>query len=462
MNRLIPLLPCWLLVTLVSCTKENLQEPAHNRYAVPRTLEDLQQFLDHEDLFGRTPSAGIESAGEFFVKDTFFSRMSGINLSTYSWHQEPYDGAGIDYDWKTSYEQVFYTNQVLERLNTIKDQRPLYQVVKGSAYFMRAYAFYHLSQLYAPPYDAGVPGSPYGIPLPLTGDVHAPVVRSTVGDTYGQILDDLALAEGLLPAGRDADQLNRPTKASVLALLARVYLAMRRYADAGKAADQALQLHDALIDYQTVDTNAVTLFAANNAETLYQSSTGADTYPVAGFRTVMAGVDSLLYRQYEPGDLRRTVFFRWDTVQQVAVLRSSYYGASFFGTHLLFTGLTTAELFLIRAECRARAQAVAPALDDLNTLRAKRWRTTEFTPLHTTDAQELLQWIWQERQKELVLRGLRWGDLRRLHLEPDGPKVTLTRFYKGQLLCLPPNDLRYTLPLPPKVVSQHRLLQNPR
>lgn len=65
---------------------------------------------------------------------------------------------------------------------------------------------------------------------------------------------------------------------------------------------------------------------------------------------------------------------------------------------------------------------------------------------------ELLHKIILERRKELVFRGLRWTDLRRLNKETEFA-ITLRRTVKGMEYVLPPNDPRYTQQIPFSVIS---------
>jgi len=71
-----------------------------------------------------------------------------------------------------------------------------------------------------------------------------------------------------------------------------------------------------------------------------------------------------------------------------------------------------------------------------------------------------LQLILRERRKELVMRGIRWTDIKRLNLE--GANIVLTRKIGADTFTLLPNDLRYALPLPESLLEVSELIQNPR
>ena len=70
--------------------------------------------------------------------------------------------------------------------------------------------------------------------------------------------------------------------------------------------------------------------------------------------------------------------------------------------------------------------------------------------------------ILTERRKELVHRGCRWTDLRRLNMDPRFA-TTLTRTLLGATYTLPPNDSRYTLQIPSYIItaSNGSITQNP-
>jgi hypothetical protein len=114
----------------------------------------------------------------------------------------------------------------------------------------------------------------------------------------------------------------------------------------------------------------------------------------------------------------------------------------------------------MRAESFARVGDKDAALLNLNTLLEKRWKSGTFTPVSAASDEEALAIILAERRKELVMRGLRFMDLKRLNKE--GANITLTRVVEGQVYTLPPNDLRYALAIPEQVIEVSGLTQNPR
>jgi hypothetical protein len=446
---------------LFSCSKSSfLDKKPNTNFIIPTTLPDFQALLDNDAVMGRTTALGELSADNLYLRDSFWLYLDAKERNAYIWAPgDIYNGQGQQDDWNLPYEQVFYANVVLDGLaKMVVDSTNAqdWKTLKGAALFTRAYAFYNLAQVFAPVYDGLSAPTDLGIPLRLSPDVNAPSVRASLQQTYSQILDDLRKADNLLPSALPLANRNRPSKPAAFAMQARVYLSMRAYDSARIYADSCLQLDSTLIDYNSLSTSSNFPFTILNLETIYQSSffTGSNQ-SLEEFLCPDCVVDSGLYASYTPADLRRQVFYRRLNGSGYPNLKGSYSGSIY-----PFSGLATDEVYLVRAECRARAGDQTGALSDLNTLLAKRWMSGNFTPFMATTVAEALDTILVERRKELAFRGLRWTDLRRLNKE--GANITLTRLLFGQTYQLPPNSPYYVLPIPPDVIALSGIQQNQR
>jgi hypothetical protein len=177
------------------------------------------------------------------------------------------------------------------------------------------------------------------------------------------------------------------------------------------------------------------------------------TYSYVVFATTY--VDTLLYASYAQDDLRKDIFFRQRSTNRYT------FKANYTGSTPLFGGIANDEVYLIRAECRARLNNVSGALEDLNTLLQKRWKAGTYIPVTENDSQALLEIILAERRKELLFRTTRWSDLRRLNRESNFA-VTLSRTINDTEYRLPAGDLRYAFPIPPQEIQNSGIEQNPR
>jgi tetratricopeptide (TPR) repeat protein len=448
-----------LTLILFGCRQSKyLQAPSTQAQVVPSTLADYQALLDRDTYMNGSTLAGLipdfEEAGtDDYFADSLLDQITPSFGNLYTWNDNIY---GYPFaDWDFLYRCVFYANEVLDGLNGLSVDNTQIQEwmnVKGSALFYRSYAFYHIAQVFAPQYDSGSAATDWGIPLRLSSDLNEAIVRSTVQATYDRILEDLKESISYLPT--TGLYLTRPGKAAAYALLSKVYLSMMNYSQARLYADSSLQINNALLDYNTIDTSggySVFPFPRFNAEVLLHSVQIENT--MLTFSIAM--VDSSLFKMYDSTDLRKVLFFGYQDG-----LGYSFRG-SYDNSYELFTGLTTAEEYLIRAEGAARMGDANAAMADVNTLLGNRYIRNSFTPLTASSAADALVKVLAERRKELVFRGCRWMDLRRLN--KTGSNITINRLFQGQTYTIAPNSDHYTYLIPPDVIGFNpQMPQNPR
>jgi starch-binding outer membrane protein, SusD/RagB family len=454
-----------LLPVYFSCKKVNWYEARpDSNLAVPTTLTDFQALMDNAELFTRTtPALGEAGSDGHYVQDGTFLSTNSFNAYTWS-HEQPY--TSID-EWnqlgiRGAYTVVYYCNLVLEGLEKYKTQHSTISTselrqwndIHGQALFYRAKAFFDIAQVFAPPYDSTTAATDLGIPLRLSTDAEMPSVRSTVQQTYQQVTDDLKAAITQLITANVPNSVLlkcRATKTAVLALLARIYLAMGKYEEATSNATLAINSYGVLADYNTFNNPAgITAF---NEEVLLHSTMSSQFIPV---QPLKFRVDSDLYKLYDENDLRKTLFFGKNSSANPITWKCPYAGAS-----VLFSGLTTAELYLIRAEGAARARDTTQAMRDVNALLKSRWvDTVPYTRLSAANAEDALRIVLLERKKELLLRGLRWSDLRRLN-RGERFKDTLHHTVAGRQYDLLPGSYKYTFPIPDDVLRLSTMPQNP-
>lgn len=444
-----------LTCTLLSCQKEFLEKKTDKALLVPKTLTDFENLLDNLNVFNITPSLPVISSDDYYTTDEKISTYSGTyQKNSYIWAADIDEGLAI-LDWNTPYQQVFYANIVLDGLKNVEatSEQQEWNRIKGTALFHRAYAFYNIAQMYAKPFDHRTAKTDLGIPIRLTGDVNIKSSRGTLQQTYDQIIQDLKEAEFLLPLS--STFMNRPNKTATQALLARVYLNMEEYDQALFYADEVLKVSSSLIDYNTLNKTSNAPFPVtpnnSNMEIIFYSRMTTYTFGLA----TNATVNNSLYESYSANDLRKVIFF---SGTNPAWFKGRYTGS--IGT--LFSGLAIDEIYLIKAECEARVGKVDKAMDGLNALLKSRYLNTVINPVLTaTDATDALSKILNERRKELVFRGLRWGDLRRLNKD-SSYQITISRSLNGQTYTLFPNSNSYTFPIPKGEVLLSGITQNPR
>lgn len=441
----------------LSCKKDWLDVKPNKSLVVPATIKDYQAILDNNtssSLFNfKQESLNEVSAGDFYLLyNTWQTLVNAQERNSYLWSADVFAGESC-FDWNNAYTRILNENIVLEGIAQVafdQSNKTAWNNVQGTALFYRAYDFFCLEQQFGQPYDPNTAVTDLGIPLRIVSDINFRSTRATVKETYDKIISDLLAAESMLPA--TALYPTRPGKVSVFGLLSRVYLSSNNYDKAFLYADSCLQIANQVLDYNTISTTATTPIAKFNKEVIYHHSLSA----YSAFNNSSPGliVDSNLYNSYASNDLRKKIFFK-TTAGKVT------YKGSYSGTTTFFGGIATDEIYLNRAECFARKNNATSAMNDLNTVLSKRWLSGTFVPFTAISADDALSQILTERRKELIFRGIRWSDLRRLNKDPKFA-VTLKRVFNGQTYTLLPNSNLYTFPIPPDEIALTGIQQNPR
>ncbi len=441
------------LIFQFSCNKNWLDVKPNKSLVVPSTVQDFQAILDNTNVFNSyAPALGELASDSYYLLYNDWQSSTPIEQQTYIWSDDPFQGNG-DGDWNDAYNRILAANIVLEGIDNIKsDSSPKanWNNVKGSALFYRSFDFFNLAQIFCKPYNPNTADKDLGLPLRLSSDVNLKSVRASLQQTYDKIINDLIEAANLIPI--TPLYKTRPSKPAVYALLARVYLTMQNYSNALAYSDSCLQLQGTLMNYNTLNPMSSPPIGRFNSEVIFHATLEFyfDFYPSKQI------IDSTLYNLYDNNDLRKVIFFR----KRSNAMRfyGNYNGAINPPT---FGGLATDEIYLIRAECYARSGDTAAAMKDLNTLLINRYKTGTFIPVSALSQNDALSMVLMERRKELVFRGVRWMDLRRLNTDSRF-SVTLTRVLNGRSYSLPPNDPRYVFPIPPDEIRLSGIQQNPR
>ncbi len=434
---------------------------------IPKSITDYKEMLSDHDLFR------VSTVNQLLLSDditiyadeagSYFSPESTIN--GYCYKDYIYESASTtDDDWNRLYHQIYICNVVLENIDTAEGEDELLRnTVKGEALTHRSYAYFMLVNLYAKHYNPQTAADDPGVPMHLVPDINALLGRSTVKEVYDQMEADLLEATKLLPTQRNYK--NHPVQASAEGMLDKLYLYKGAYDKALQYADKALQYNSFLYDYKTLNfmmpgMEFMGLLGYPNNDLLQNQEC---VWNKAGwdFFKYMIGVylSDEHKALYDPADKRL----------HFLVIPSSFFGPNLHGGVIYNkdmahrAGVFTPELYLIRAECSIRTGNIAAGIQDVNTLREKRYYAG-YTPLEATGFREesALQLVINERRKELFLDGWRLFDLKRMNLDPRFAK-TITRTYDNKNYTLSPTDHNLVVAIPKKVIEMNpNIEQNPR
>jgi hypothetical protein len=237
--------------------------------------------------------------------------------------------------------------------------------------------------------------------------------------------------------------------------MARASLQKGVYADAGKYADSALSRQNTLLDLQAYAANRSTLpLKLKDPEVIFVKRISVSSaLPLS--TTLLNVFDTAI-------DLRYQLFTTNGANFQYAPFTDRGYYRPYITGDGAMIGPNVPEMMLIKAESEARVGSYPVAIDLVNNLRTKRFKTADYTAVSAADATEALKLVLVERRRELFCRGLRWFDQKRLNKEAAFAE-TVTRVFLGQTYTLEPNSNRYVFPIADKYIQLNpEITQNPR
>jgi hypothetical protein len=423
------------LAVLLGACDGFLDEKPTKTIDTPDTLEALDALLSNSGSLNTYPTLPMMLAGDFISDDAGITAMPPWEQNLHLWKSDPFQIDDMVYDFRNCYNQIQNANIVLENLEKIDSDDPKRDGLKGTALFYRAHAYYNLSSLFLEGPNLKSAGLRFEIPIRTTTSMVTKAEFGGLEMIKQRIKEDLEEAIRLLP--EQVRYSFRPNKKAAKALKARVSLSWEEYDTALEVAAELVEGGLGLMDYNDIDGTRSYPFEQFNPEVLWQSRMGGYDFMYShnSFQTSPELLDL-----YQEGDLRRSLYFI-DRNSGFVNFRGSYEG-----TITLFGGIASDEVYLIYAECLARSGQVDESADVLYKLLSNRYMEG-FEPVVFGNENEALEKILEERRKELVFRGLRWNDLRRLNKD-DRFKTTLRRSYEGNSYELAPDSEKYVLPIP--------------
>lgn len=350
---------------------------------------------------------GISSLMGGYADELDYYGLAGTSMESFYRNTLVASDLGVDAYWTFTYSQIYGANAVIEGVSASPsipeaDKKRLV----GEGLFARAWLHFYLAGLFG------------DVPYVATTDyaANAAVSRLPVAQVYALAISDLEEALALLPDTYNTARRIKPNKWVAQAFLARAYLYAGRHAEAANAASAVLN-HTELF---ALNPSVSSVFLRTSTETVWQlqpvsatanASEGASFIFLSGPPPNMALSPGLL-GAFEPGDLRRAA---WTLA--VAGAGATWHHAykyrqqgSTAASQENSIMMRLAELYLIRAEARARQGELLGARDDLDAIRLRAG-----LPRSTAQGQqELLQAILRERRVELFTEtGHRFFDLKR-------------------------------------------------
>ena len=422
---------------------------------IPTSLEDFTVMLADEYTNCREDvTQAIILLNDRYVSDSYLSYYE-LWSANYYWDENADRIAMNKRDESTyydSYSGINTANLIIENAETATDATDAQRAQAiAQARVLRAMKYFTLVNYYAKTYNAATAANDGGVPLITSAEVGASHSQPSVQAIYDFILDDITQALPNLPE----KPLNvlYAGKGTGHAFAARVYLQMGNYNEALKQANEALNYNDKLFDWvEFYNTNAGVLGDPD----VYQSVASPMGHDYVENYNFCHGASSYSASDTQMREDRGNRFETGDAAFMSRWKIRTMAGATYYNPNLrgYFNrgGMTTTEVYLIKAECLARTGNVGGAMDVLNQVRQKRILPEVYQPLTATSADQAVDLIVKTKGDALILTIVPFCDARRLNLESAHAR-TLTKTENGNSYSLTPNSHMWVMPFPKGAVG---------
>ena len=496
----------WLV--LASCSSDFLKEYSQDLGRV-QTVDDLNELLVGDCLIPKSlfsiERSYFQTENDNYLCVHFMSDELQENVNTeedvdggvgyrdkmfpyFTWQQNLYiDKNGkSSYEsnesqlWNQAYQLINNCNMVLDAADILSthsdEEKAEVKKVKGELYYLRASYYLMLVNLYGKPYTPSTAATEPGVPVKLSPNVEdKDFERASVADVYTQIVSDLNDAETLLASASAPASIYHPGVEAVYILRSRVALYMQDWATAKTYAQKAIDRDGYLLNLQEVPSTSYPL-NKQNAEVVFSngaSMLGNILFVNLGNTNTYYEVSPTwylsdnLYSLFSDDDYRKTTYITtaddltnsFPTYHKVDCSIASY--GKYKEVSDVFS-VRTAEAYLNMAEAEAQLGNDGEACRWLSKLRENRIANGGAVGLAGA---ELINFVREERERELFLEGQRWFDLRRYMVDAKYPFTkeivhTMSTFksqnwtdYRSNLskYRLEKNDAAYTLDIPKQV-----------
>ncbi len=406
-------------------------------YRVFNQVLGLYSALKQGHLYaGRLLTYGDSRGEEFLSEDP--NLVTGADV----WGMIPTNSAtAVKGLWAAAYDCINKVNLFIDGMaakGTSVVGASLSANYLGEARLIRALCYYELLQYYCRPYAEGS-GSALGVPIRLIGIKglgYSDLARSTVAETYTQILADLDFAEANLPSTYTTPALNttRAHKNTAIGLKTRVYLSMQKYSNVITEANKIVPLvapfkaatgvpdsllADVTLLYKTPYNSTEAMFSVpfttnsgdapgtqNNLQLYYyNSSNGVGSI----YSLNPAGIVS--DASWTAADKRKTLIFTSTSSANLGKKYLTKYPTASPADNTPVLRYAEVMLNLAEAIARTTAGVDSRALALVNAIRK---RSDAAVTLTATTNAELINLIMTERRIELLGEGFRSPDITRL------------------------------------------------
>lgn len=449
----------------VSSCKKFLEEQSQTDI-IPKSASSLNELLIGAAY---TSSGGVDATlrliDDNIAEEKFF--LTGEMFPAYTWQPQTAgksDKVAGSVIWLSLYPMILGCNSVLQYAPKVTGTKAEIENVEGQAYLLRAFYYYQLVNLYGKPYSDRLsnPSTDPAIPLMLSADLSFEgKKRNTVAEVYQQILQDLDKGILLLERSGKNNNVFRINHIAGYLLASRIHLQMGNWQKAIEATTAVLNYKSDLMDlpnWGTPDQNNKPVVDGQNIESIWIYGPSRAVVFSQNSEGMNYRLSENLLSHFENGDLRTSIYIKDRRSIKRPVATLAKVGQAF----------RVAEALLNRAEAYAQLNKLGQtrnaelALNDLNTLRKKRFRPDAYYDLVAADADDLLKKCFDEKRRELFDEDChRWFDLRRTGM-PAINHVYYENNVQTAVYTLQERDPAYVLQIPKVAMERNpNLTPNP-
>lgn len=466
-----------VLTGFSSCKKSFLEIDPKGKL-IAKNVGDYDLLFNNAAFVTLNPAldAQILMGDEVTSIDPYYTGGAIREQRLFRWDDVIYEPAEDAVEMTGMMKLLYTYNKIINEVPTAIGGTDLQKnKLVAEAMLNRAWIYFMLTNYYGKPYAISTAGKDLSYPIITAADVTTTSFkRATVQEVYDFIISDLQNAISNLPV--DATGRTRGFKAAAEGLLGKVYVFMGRYADGLVQLNNALNHLPTNLSVRLYDYN---LTMATNGPWAYNPTSSPITY-VAGApllpdneEVVFAKQSSNSYNFISPfalltkkaGELytasdQRKKFFTTGPFGSLGPFAGSLLRRN--GPIGTVMGLSMPDVYLLRAECKARTNDVGGAKTDLETLRKNRMSAMEAT-VNITDPTAMVKYIIEERTREFALQGYRWFDMRRLSVDPIFAGTVYTHSYvktTGEVTTLTLRPERFVLRFSEKVMAANPDMSN--
>ncbi len=400
-----------LLATALSSCKDSFLEILPKGKVIATKTADYDLLLNQLDLINIPSFSQVLMGDEVSFVEPGWTGASFKEKQLFKWEGDLYNSDEDASETLIPTRNLYIYNKIInEVMESTEGSEVTKKSIQAEAYAGRAWANFLLIQYFGKPYNAATAATDPGFPLITQADINQNNFnRASVQQIYDQIISDLTTAiPSIISDG--VPFRSRMSKCAAQGILAKVYVFMGRYSEALPLLNDAVNnlskslVTTTVVNYNTSFQGSPT--TVNDLENIY-SKNMSYAYGSAGNRLLWLTPEAAAL--FDPTDTRLTRLFLSGTFGSQTLYKRT-------NTLSYNIGLKVPELYLLRAEVKARLDDRAGAVADLLYLRQNRMpAAVAAVPSEASAAiKPLVQFIMEERIREFAVTGYRWFDMRRL------------------------------------------------